>query len=420
MARGRRRHARIATVAGVLIALAFTACGGSREGVQTGTSTRETAPTRARAAGGGAFDAAHAPKLAVVVAAKDGSSSWIALADADGRFTGGLTEAKSGSFDYLPRWSPDGRRLAFIRETQDGERRALVVVDENGAERELLTLPGLGTSFLAVEPKWSPDGNSVALDPYALVECSTTDPFPVRLAVAAADGSGVRVLPAIPQPSPLVFVSQIEWSPDGSELLYVVNHDEEDPQVPGECRGTGRGASELYAAAVDGRGQRLIGGGVAWELAPSADGAAIAFVGCEDDSCALQTVAADGSGDVRTVTEEVPGWMSANLAWPTPVILHTDGDALYASDVQTGALRTVATWPELPDATASEILALSRDGRRVAVGYDESALYEDRAQTVFVVDAVTGAIQPVTYRSPTGRVGKPGAGAFGSVSVFLP
>lgn len=406
----------------VFLALAVVgACGGRGEEARLRTSTGATTPAATTSIPAAAFDAAHAPKLAVVVAAKDGSSSWIVIADAHGRLTGTLTAATPSSFDYLPRWSPDGRRLAFLRETRDGDHRALMVVDEDGSERELLTLPGHGTSFLGVEPKWSPDGNSVALDPYALVECSTTAPFPVRLAIASADGSGVRKLPALPRPSVLVRVLQVEWSPDGSELLYVVTHDEEDPDVPGAGRGTGLGSSELYAAAADGRGLRHIGGNVAWQTACSPDGAAIAFVGCEDDSCALQTVAADGSGKVRTVTEEVPGWMWASLAWPTPdEILHTDGDALYASDVRTGALRTVARLPALPDATASEILALSRDGGRVAVGEDVRTLDENRAQTIFVVDAATGAIRPVTFRSPTGQVGKPSSGAYGSVAVFLP
>jgi dipeptidyl aminopeptidase/acylaminoacyl peptidase len=416
MARRARRYRRIA-VAGVLFTLTLGACGGGTEGPQPRTSSGAAARTAVGTAT--AFDAAHAPKLAVVVAAKDGSSSSIALVDADGRVVRTLTDAKRGTFDYLPRWSPDGNRLAFIRETGDGDRDALVVVDEAGAERELLSLPPDGVDFLGGVPRWSPDGDSVALDPYAVVECSPTKPFALRLAVARADGGGSRDLPALPQPSVLVFVSQIEWSRDGKELLYVVNHDEEDPVVPGVCRGMGKAGSELYAVAVDGSAPRPLRGYAEWELAPSPDGAEIALVGCEDDSCSLQTLAADGSGDVRTVTEVQTRW--ASLAWPPGnEILHTDFEALKASDVRTGTIRTVATWPELPDAGASEILALSRDGKRVAVGYDESALHEDRPQRVFVIDLATGAIQPVTFRSPTGLVGKPGSGAHDSVAVFLP
>nr|BBH95350.1 peptidase [Thermogemmatispora argillosa] len=64
---------------------------------------------------------------------------------------------------YCPRWSPDGRRLAFLAKSSPGgnddkERLALfVMAAEGGPARRLCMLPG-GMSDLA----WSPDGSRLA------------------------------------------------------------------------------------------------------------------------------------------------------------------------------------------------------------------------------------------------------------------
>jgi dipeptidyl aminopeptidase/acylaminoacyl peptidase len=67
------------------------------------------------------------------------------------RFTQGKKQ------DRQPRWSPDGRRLAFVS-TRDDERGQLYVIESDGGEaRQVSSLPN-GAS----DPAWSPDGRTLA------------------------------------------------------------------------------------------------------------------------------------------------------------------------------------------------------------------------------------------------------------------
>jgi len=62
-----------------------------------------------------------------------------------------------GCSDRGPRWSPDGRFLAFTR-TLPGGTETVGIMGDDGSDPRLL-LPGLP----AAGPVWSPDGRRVAL-----------------------------------------------------------------------------------------------------------------------------------------------------------------------------------------------------------------------------------------------------------------
>jgi len=59
---------------------------------------------------------------------------------------------------WFPRWSPDGRRIAFTA-TSPGKPIKIYVVASDGGNPEVL--PG-GTAT-AIDPNWSPDGNSIMI-----------------------------------------------------------------------------------------------------------------------------------------------------------------------------------------------------------------------------------------------------------------
>jgi Tol biopolymer transport system component/DNA-binding winged helix-turn-helix (wHTH) protein len=69
----------------------------------------------------------------------------------------------SSLYAELPRWSPDGRQIAFMGRTDKTNFRAFVVSANGGQQRELI--PGAKTGF---DPGWSADGKSIVL--------SMTDP----------------------------------------------------------------------------------------------------------------------------------------------------------------------------------------------------------------------------------------------------
>ena len=60
--------------------------------------------------------------------------------------------------DTAPRWSPDGRRLAFVSERQGDSRPQLYVMPTDAGEAVRLTEQAQGVS----EPVWSPEGRRLA------------------------------------------------------------------------------------------------------------------------------------------------------------------------------------------------------------------------------------------------------------------
>lgn len=97
-----------------------------------------------------------------------------------------------------PVWSPSGRQIAFNGGTTSGDRRYhLNLVDARGRRRQL-------TGEVEDSPAWSPDGTRIA---YA-------DDGRVR--VVAPDGSDQRTLTKLPGGE----ISGLSWSADGRQLAF--------------------------------------------------------------------------------------------------------------------------------------------------------------------------------------------------------
>jgi len=105
----------------------------------------------------------------------------------------------STSEDSTPAWSPDGKRIAFIRviitaEPPDGA--ALFVVDADGANEKQLT----PWELRAADPDWSPDGREISFrsEPHASMEfvgsLYTVRPDGTELHQLTPDDSKVHVL----------------------------------------------------------------------------------------------------------------------------------------------------------------------------------------------------------------------------------
>lgn len=90
------------------------------------------------------------------------SHIWVApLGGADGAGPGAPRPYTRGPrSDSQPRWSPDGRRLAFVRQTGEGPQadRQIWIIDRQGGEAYQLTAMRNGASH----PVWSPDGKYIA------------------------------------------------------------------------------------------------------------------------------------------------------------------------------------------------------------------------------------------------------------------
>jgi Tol biopolymer transport system component len=106
----------------------------------------------------------------------------------------------------LPRWSPDRTRIAFAARTPGAKAWQVFVIPAEGGDPEQLTSGGTD----AVDPSWSPDGNSIVYGGYA---------FQVR----GLQGNAIHILSlstrqitAVPESAGLF---SPRWSPDGRYLL---------------------------------------------------------------------------------------------------------------------------------------------------------------------------------------------------------
>ena len=134
----------------------------------------------------------------------------------------------SGDFDeFLPAWSPDGSRIAFVGKRGEDQDRGynfdLFVVPASGPVSEPVRL----TSFKGADndpdtesyPAWSPDGRSIAYLQGGPVELFS---YGVRtLAVVPATGGTPKILtPGLDRN-----VGHPIWSPDGKSLRVTVEDD---------------------------------------------------------------------------------------------------------------------------------------------------------------------------------------------------
>ena len=186
-------------------------------------------------------------QVAYVVSVADRESDsmvsriWLVTSDGAGRArpdrrtsAGRARPLTAGPYDRSPRWSPDGRGLAFTSKRQTDSQAQVFLISATGGEARKITEVELG----AGTPVWSPDGarlafvGTVDLDQRSAAEREHA-PLVVRTADYKADGKGlvgslrdhlfvadVASGETEPITSGDYWASNPVWSPDSARLAF--------------------------------------------------------------------------------------------------------------------------------------------------------------------------------------------------------
>jgi TolB protein len=166
----------------------------------------------------------------------DGSQNGIhTIRSSDG---GGLTQITSspGGDDIPGGWSPNGKRIVFLRTTVD----ALFVVNINGTGLKQITPAGLDFSSFG---SWSPQGNEIVFSQHVTPDVHSS------IWVVHTDGTGLREINVQPASAcgganadpNAEGCNEPTWSPDGTQIAFTRSHSND---VDGE----------IYTVNVDGTG----------------------------------------------------------------------------------------------------------------------------------------------------------------------
>jgi dipeptidyl aminopeptidase/acylaminoacyl peptidase len=177
--------------------------------------------------------------------------------------------------DRYPAWSPDGRSIAFSRDT-NGAFELFVVAADGSNLRQLTRDPSRLEEF----PAWSPDGRRLA---FASTAGENGD-----LRLMNADGTGVVSLTEGSEND-----NAPSWSPDGSKLVFVRD-------------------GSIFVIGADGSSpQQLTTGSTAYsEPSWSPDGTRIAFT--DEEAGRLFVISSDGPGLTGVPVE---GAVLPGVAW---------------------------------------------------------------------------------------------------------
>ncbi len=275
-----------------------------------------------------------------------------------------------------PVWSPDGSRIAFVRNYDDPSGRdrefpgEIYVVRGDGTGLHRLT----GRIIDVSEPEWSPDGRAIAFESRQL---------PARVKIVNLDGTSPRVVgPNLEWPA------EPAWSPDGRRIAVVhrVRPDVIRPPL-----------TSIYVFSPDGRTVRRLTkerrgnlGAPTW----SSDGSKLAFTffkcanagSCRAD---VRLVERGGGADRRLIL--LPASEVGHLAWSP------NGRRIAAAGGLEGiwTLRLGEARPErLTHNYADEDPVWSPDGRTVAFTRRDFN-YGGERDTIFATGADGSGLRPL-------------------------
>jgi len=193
----------------------------------------------------------------------------------------------SAKSDFLPRWSPDGKQLAFLSDRD--EQQQVYAMRADGGEASALTKGKRGVKNFA----WSPDGKQIAFlapdaktEPEEKKEKDKDDAHVVdkeekhaRLWLLTLDSGEAKALT-----EPKWEIGEAVWHPSGTGLmLSATDHPESDQNTERIFFFRLWDATNGARKEVDTMTQALAPRGPFGNIRVAQDGIRMAFVGCRED-----------------------------------------------------------------------------------------------------------------------------------------
>lgn len=153
----------------------------------------------------------------------EGSEIWAIRPDGSGLRR--LTRSPKNTSNQYPRWSPDGRRIAFASTQYAPSLPENLSSETHGRQIYMMNRDGSGLQRLTFlpnaseEPNWSPDGRRIAFYSNA------------KMYVMDSNGSNVRRLTNDQMMPSSKGEAAPVWSPDGKRIVFLSNRDGDDLEV---------------------------------------------------------------------------------------------------------------------------------------------------------------------------------------------
>lgn len=216
---------------------------------------------------------------------------------------------------WMPRFSPDGKKIVYNREEGPSNKADLIVMNADGSEKLNLTNTPTFTEFVGF---FSPDStflvySSNETGDYELYRINTDGTNRTRLTYNSGDDAA------------------FDLSPDGSRILFRSRRD---------------GNDEVYSIKVDGTGQTRLTNSTGIDSQPtfSPDGTKIVYLSEQGGNRDIYVMNADGTGQTRLTTD--PNTDSSPRFSPdgTKIVFHrfTDHDTIWVMNADGSDQRNIS------------------------------------------------------------------------------